>query len=79
MSFCRPQSREDSWVQGSLGFEDVDCDYINHTYVKAQSQELDALLKQEVAAFHTDVKGVKSGQVRFFTSASMMAEIQVSL
>ena len=54
---------EDSWVLGTLGFEDVDCDHIDFTYVRTQSQELDHLLRSNVADFYADLRGVRSGQV----------------
>ncbi|TRY64282.1 hypothetical protein TCAL_01834 [Tigriopus californicus] len=58
-------TNESSFTIGNLGFEDVDCDFIDHTYLKAQSVGLDRALKQEVAAFSSDLKreGVNSGQV----------------
>jgi len=50
-------------VLGTLGFEDVDCEQIAHTYVRAHSGELDRLLRREVAAFCDDLRGVQHGQV----------------
>ena len=55
---------DSSYVVGTLGFEDVDCTSIDHTYVKAYSPGLAATLRQEVNTFTSDLKaGVKSGQV----------------
>lgn len=41
---------------GTLGFQDVDCEHIDHTYVRTQSDELDALLKRHVADFYEDLR-----------------------
>jgi len=47
---------ESRYFIGTVGYEDVDCDYIDHTYVKAQSPLLDATLKQEIAAFSQELR-----------------------
>ncbi len=47
----------DSWVLGTLGFEDVDCEHIDFTYVRTQSPELDKLLRSNVADFYADLRG----------------------
>jgi len=49
-----------SYVQGVVGFEDVDCDFIDFTYVRPHSPALDAAVRQEVAAFSSDLKRVSS-------------------
>eukprot|EP00095_Tigriopus_kingsejongensis_P011285 snap_masked-scaffold14_size734282-processed-gene-2.11 protein:Tk11285 transcript:snap_masked-scaffold14_size734282-processed-gene-2.11-mRNA-1 annotation:"autophagy-related protein 101" len=57
---------ENSYTIGNLGFEDVDCDFIDHTYVRAHSPALDRRLRQEVAAFSSHLKsyeGRHSGRV----------------
>ncbi len=48
---------------GTLGFEDVDCEHVDFTYVRTQSPELDKLLRSCVADFYSDLRGVRSGQV----------------
>ena len=63
-SFGKFNFQSDSaYVVGTVGFEDVDCDYIDHTYVRTQSPGLDRALRDEVANFSSDLRGVKSGQV----------------
>ena len=50
-----------SYFIGTIGYEDVDCEYIDYTYLKAQSPQLDAALRQEVAAFSNDLRRVGQG------------------
>ena len=52
---------ESQYFIGTVGYEDVDCDYIDHTYVRAQSPRLDATLKQEVAAFSNELRSTACG------------------
>jgi len=54
--------KESSYFVGSIGYEDVDCDYIDHTYVRAQSPQLEATLRQEVQAFSNDLKQTDGGR-----------------
>lgn len=49
---------DSSYFIGTVGYEDVDCEYIDYTYVRAQSPTLDATLRQEVAAFSNDLRRV---------------------
>lgn len=49
---------ESSYFIGTVGYEDVDCEYIDYTYVRAQSPQLDATLRHEVAAFSNDLRRV---------------------
>ena len=35
---------ESQYFIGTVGYEDVDCDYIDHTYVRAQSPLLDQVI-----------------------------------
>ena len=45
------------YLTGTIGYEDVDCDYIGgYTYVRAQSPGLDRTLRQELAAFSNDLR-----------------------
>lgn len=58
--------RESSYSVGTVGYEDVDCDCIDHTYVRTSSPGLDSLLRREVAAFSGQLKqstGLRSGQI----------------
>ena len=51
---------------GTVGYEDVDCDTIDHTFIRTASTGLDTLLRREVASFSEELKkssGVKSGQI----------------
>eukprot|EP00096_Caligus_rogercresseyi_P014163 TRINITY_DN6690_c0_g1_i1.p1 TRINITY_DN6690_c0_g1~~TRINITY_DN6690_c0_g1_i1.p1 ORF type:complete len:227 (-),score=62.42 TRINITY_DN6690_c0_g1_i1:389-1069(-) len=50
---------ESSYCMGNIGYEDVDCEYIHHTYVRAQSPSLDQTLRKEVAAFSHDLRQVE--------------------
>ena len=44
-------------MTGTIGYEDVDCDYVGgYTYVRAQSPALDRTLRQELAAFSNDLR-----------------------
>jgi len=54
---------ESQYFIGTVGYEDVDCDYIDHTYVRAHSPLLDATLKQEVAAFSNELRSSVAGGV----------------
>ena len=50
----------------TVGNKHVDCDCIDHTYVKTPSPGLDSLLKGKVAVFSAQLKqstGLKSGQI----------------
>lgn len=48
---------DSSYIIGTIGYEDVDCDYIGgYTYVRAQSPGLDRTLRQELAAFSNDLR-----------------------
>lgn len=44
--------RGSSYSVGVVGAIDVDCDFIDYTYVRADSQELDSALRREVSVFH---------------------------
>lgn len=53
---------DSSYIIGTVGYEDVDCDYIGgYTYVRAQSPSLESTLRQEVAAFSSDLKRYSGG------------------
>jgi len=57
---------ESSYSVGTVGYDDVDCDCIDHTYVRTSSPGLDSLLRREVTAFSDELKrspGIKSGQI----------------
>ena len=56
-----------SYHINALGYEDVDCDYIDHTYLRTHSATLTQLLATEVGNFGTELRaagrGIGSGQV----------------
>jgi len=52
---------ESQYFIGTVGYEDVDCDYIDHTYVRAQSPLLDQNLRQEIAAFSQELRTLSAG------------------
>ena len=43
--------REGSYTIGTVGMSDVDCDFIDFTYIRCDSNELDVSLKRQVSAF----------------------------
>jgi len=48
----KQEGRGSSYSVGVVGTVDVDCDFIDYTYIRADSQELDSALRREVAVFH---------------------------
>jgi len=57
---------ESSYSIGTVGYQDVDCNSIDHTYVRTSSPGLDSLMRREVLAFAEDLKksqGHKTGQI----------------
>ncbi|CAL1546692.1 unnamed protein product [Lymnaea stagnalis] len=59
-------TKDRNFTIGSLSVQDTDCDFLDFTYVKIISQELDSYLKKEVTQFrdmlrHSD--GQQSGQI----------------
>ncbi|KHN82661.1 Autophagy-related protein [Toxocara canis] len=46
---------ESNYQLGSIGIEEVDCDFVDLTYVRVNSAELVSAVKSEVDAFFTDV------------------------
>lgn len=58
--------REGSYTIGTVGMVDVDCDFINSTYVRVDSDELHRSLRRQVAEFRESLKspeGLRSGQI----------------
>jgi autophagy-related protein 101 len=51
--------QEGSYSIGSVGMIDVDCDFVDFTYVRAASDELDRLLKKEIALFRDELRSVE--------------------
>lgn len=45
-----------SYSVGTIGMEDVDCDFVDLTYVRVASDDLDKALKREVAAFRDTLR-----------------------
>jgi autophagy-related protein 101 len=57
---------ESSYSIGTVGYQDVDCHAIDHTYVRTSSPGLDSLIRREVLSFAEDLKnthGIRSGQI----------------
>jgi len=52
---------EGSYSIGTVGWIDEDCDFIDLTYVRVGSTELDCLIKQEVADFRDALRNSESG------------------
>jgi autophagy-related protein 101 len=58
--------QEGSYSIGTLGMEDVDCDFIDFTYVQVASDELVEDIKKEVTAFRDALRSseeLNSGQI----------------
>ncbi len=53
---------DSSYFVGTLGFEDVDCDFIDATYVRTSSSELDAALRSALANFAEDLRKLGEGK-----------------
>merc|ERR1719341_2138573 len=57
---------DDTYAIGTIGYQDVDCDFIDFTYVRCCSEELDRSVKQQVNNFCDAIKAPDappSGQV----------------
>ncbi|XP_037793959.1 autophagy-related protein 101-like [Penaeus monodon] len=57
---------DDTYAVGTIGFQDVDCDFIDFTYVRCSSEELDRSIKREVSGFCEAIRAPdapSSGQV----------------
>ncbi|XP_071955562.1 autophagy-related protein 101-like [Antedon mediterranea] len=58
--------QEGTYSVGTVGFVDVDCDFVDFTYVRCDSDELDETLKKEVAGFKDlmrSTEGLQCGQI----------------
>ncbi|XP_014248979.1 autophagy-related protein 101 [Cimex lectularius] len=49
--------QEGSYSVGTVGYEDVDCDFIDFTYVCCSSFNLDRTLKKEISGFSEALRG----------------------
>ncbi|KAL3274711.1 hypothetical protein HHI36_016087 [Cryptolaemus montrouzieri] len=61
-------SEADKYEIGSIGYTDVDCDFIDLTYVCCSSAELDRNLKKEISVFSEQLRvneagGFNAGQI----------------
>lgn len=54
-------SGEDSYSVGTVGYTDVDCDFIDLTYVCCTSRRLDQTLKREISGFSELLRGNEGG------------------
>ncbi|CAH1972706.1 unnamed protein product [Acanthoscelides obtectus] len=50
-------NNEGSYSIGTLGYTDVDCDFIDLTYVCCSSASLDEMLKKEISCFSEQLRG----------------------
>ncbi|KAK3099245.1 hypothetical protein FSP39_001499, partial [Pinctada imbricata] len=48
--------QEGSYSIGTVGLEDVDCDFVDFTYVRVASDSLDDVLRREIAAFRDTLR-----------------------
>ncbi|XP_076355181.1 autophagy-related protein 101 isoform X1 [Tachypleus tridentatus] len=58
--------QEGSYSVGTVGFEDVQCDFVDLTYVRCASEELDKAITREIAAFSDSLRsteGSRTGQI----------------
>ncbi|KAK7794816.1 hypothetical protein R5R35_005966 [Gryllus longicercus] len=57
---------ETSYSVGTVGYNDVDCDFVNFTYVSCSSEKLSGVIKNEVSAFLIALRendGEETGQI----------------
>ncbi|KAG7159342.1 Autophagy-related protein 101-like [Homarus americanus] len=57
---------DDTYAVGTIGFQDVDCDFIDFTYVRCSSEELDKSIRRDVSSFCEAIRAPDappSGQV----------------
>jgi len=54
--YTRSVGRGSTYSVGVIGAVDVDCDFLDSTYVRADSQELDAALRREVVTFYDSLR-----------------------
>lgn len=52
---------DSSYSVGTVGYADVDCDFIDLTYVCCSSAELDQTLKREISTFSEQLRGNNDG------------------
>lgn len=58
--------REGSYSVGTVGFEDISCDFVDFTYVRCASDELHETLNRDVLAFSERLRsldGPRTGQI----------------
>lgn len=58
--------QEGSYIIGTVGFVDVDCDFIDFTYVRCDSDELNSYIRKQVREFKDALRenrNTKSGQI----------------
>ena len=61
--------QEGTYAIGTVGMVDVDCDFIDFTYVRCHSAELDRMLRKEVTTFRDSLRSsdgsLSNGQVSY--------------
>ncbi|XP_022094157.1 autophagy-related protein 101-like [Acanthaster planci] len=59
--------QEGTYAIGTVGMVDVDCDFVDFTYVRCHSAELDRVLRKEVTAFRDSLRSsdgsLSNGQI----------------
>jgi len=53
--------QENRYTIGTLGWVDEDCDFVDFTYVKVASEQLDTYLKREIAGFRDALRDSETG------------------
>jgi len=53
---------EDSYSVGTLGYTDIDCDYIDFTYLQVTSQELQRTVAEKINQFHDKLRSSESNR-----------------
>lgn len=76
-SFGKFHYQEDgNYLEGTIGYTDVDCDFIDLTYIRCSSPILDQNIKMKVSAFSEELRSsenVGSGEIslKFFRKKKM--------
>jgi hypothetical protein len=58
---------EASYSVGSIGYMDVDCDFIDFTYVCCTSQSLDRTIKREISSFSEQLRSNEGRLILLFS------------
>lgn len=63
--------QDGNYLEGTIGFTDVDCDFIDLTYIRCSSSSLDRNIKSKISAFSEELRStdnIGSGEIslKFF-------------